>query len=151
VLLERAGLALDDPAWPGAGHSLADELLRPSVVYAPAVLRALGAGTDVHAAAHITGGGIPGNLGRALPADADAVVDRDSWEEPAIFGEIRRHGDVDDEEMARVFNLGVGMILVVAASDAGRAVAGLEAAGCEAAPVGTVVAGGGQVRMEGGR
>ena len=66
VLLERAGLALDDPAWAGAGHTLADELLRPSVVYAPAVRAALAAGVDVHAAAHITGGGIPGNLDRVL-------------------------------------------------------------------------------------
>ena len=151
VLLERAGLALDGAAWPGAGHSLVDELLRPSVVYAPAVLAALVSGADVHAAAHITGGGIPGNLGRALPAGADAVVDRSSWDEPAVFGEIRRHGEVDDDEMARVFNLGVGMVLVVAASDAARCVAALDAAGCAAQPVGAVVAGSGQVRMEGGR
>ena len=151
VLLERAGLPLEGPAWPGAAHSLADELLRPSVVYAPAVLGALASGVDVHAAAHITGGGIPGNLGRALPPGADAVVDRGAWEEPAIFSEIRRHGDVDEDEMARVFNLGVGMVLVVAASDAARCVAALDAAGCAAQPVGAVVAGSGQVRMEGGR
>ena len=88
VLLERAGRSLDDPAWDGAPHTLADELLLPSVVYAPAVLAvlaALGAG-EVHAVAHITGGGIPGNLGRALPPVCDAVVDRGSWAEPRIFG-----------------------------------------------------------------
>ncbi len=118
VLLERAGLGLDDPAWAGADHSVADELLRPSVVYAPAVravLSQLGSG-EVHAVAHITGGGMPGNLDRVLPAGADAVVDRDAWEEPHVFGEIRRLGDVDDAEMARVFNLGIGMVLVVVAA-----------------------------------
>ena len=74
VLLERAGLGLEDPAWAGASHTLADELLKPSVVYAPAVRAALAApgshatlGGTVHAAAHITGGGIPGNLERVLP------------------------------------------------------------------------------------
>src|SRR5580693_1625307 len=89
VLLERAGLGLDDPAWDGAEHSIADELLRPSVIYAPAVLAALGA-VEVRAAAHVTGGGIPGNLVRVLPAGADAVVDRAAWDEPRVFAEIRR-------------------------------------------------------------
>ena len=112
------GSRLDDPAWAGAPHTLADELLLPSVVYAPAVLAVLGAlgPGDVHAAAHVTGGGLPGNLGRVVPDGADAVVDRGAWEEPRIFDEIRRLGDVDDGEMARVFNLGIGMVLVVDAA-----------------------------------
>jgi phosphoribosylformylglycinamidine cyclo-ligase len=149
VLLERAGLGLDDPAWPGADHSVADELLRPSVVYASAVrdvLRALG-NHEVHAAAHITGGGMPGNLDRVLPAGADAVVDRGSWEEPKVFGEIRRLGDVDEAEMARAFNLGIGMVLVVDAAAAGRAVDALGAAGCPAVVIGHVAEGTGRVQM----
>jgi len=150
VLLERAGRSLDDPAFPGAGHSLADELLRPSVVYARAVLAALaGAAGAVHAAAHITGGGITGNLARALPSDADAVVERGTWPTPAIFSEIQRLGDIDDDEMARVFNLGVGMILVVAAADEAAVLAALEAAGQEASVIGRVVAGRGLVQMAG--
>ncbi|MFZ0665862.1 MAG: phosphoribosylformylglycinamidine cyclo-ligase [Acidimicrobiales bacterium] len=112
VLLERAGLPLDGPAWQGALHSLADEMLRPSVIYTPAVLAAVRTGF-VHAAAHITGGGIPGNLIRVLPDGCEAVVDRSAWTEPAVFGELRRLGNIPDDEMERVFNLGIGMVLVV--------------------------------------
>jgi phosphoribosylformylglycinamidine cyclo-ligase len=149
VLLERAGLDLDQPAWTGAEHSLADELLRPSVIYAPAVLGALQAtGTAaVHAAAHVTGGGIPGNLSRALPGECDAVVDRDSWETPAIFGEIQRLGDVADEEMARVFNLGLGMVLAVASSEVVPVLGALSQAGQPGTVVGRVVEGTGQVHL----
>ena len=146
VLLERAGLRLDDPAWDGAGHSLADELLRPSVIYAPAVLAALGA-AEVHAAAHVTGGGIPGNLPRVLRTDTDAVVDRTAWAEPRIFDEIRRLGAVDEAEMARVFNLGIGMVLVVGAGAASAAIDVLHGAGCEAVVMGRVTAGSGRVHM----
>src|ERR1700722_748077 len=112
VLLERAGMALEDPAWPGADSTLADELLRPSVIYAPTVLAAVRTGF-VHAAAHITGGGLPGNLVRAMPDGCEAVVDRSVVAEPRIFDEIRRIGPVDEDEMERVFNLGIGMVLVV--------------------------------------
>lgn len=112
VLLERAGLPLDGPAWPGAGHTLADELLRPSVIYAPA-LAALRRAVPVHAFAHVTGGGLPGNLVRVLPADVDAVVRRGTWPVPPIFAEIQRLGAVSDDEMAAVFNLGVGMVALV--------------------------------------
>jgi phosphoribosylformylglycinamidine cyclo-ligase len=146
VLLERAGLRLDDAAWDGAEHTLADELLRPSVIYAPAVLGALGV-VEVHAAAHVTGGGIPGNLVRALPAGADAVVDRRAWDEPRVFGQIRRLGDVDDGEMARVFNLGIGMVLIVDGGDAAGAVDALGAAGCPAVVMGRVTEGTGHVRV----
>jgi phosphoribosylformylglycinamidine cyclo-ligase len=149
VLLDRAGLALDGPAWDGAGHSLADELMVPSVVYAPAVLAALAAG-DVRAVAHVTGGGLPGNLARVLPPGVDAVVDRSSWAEPRVFGEIRRLGDVDDAEMAKVFNLGVGMVLVVAPADVDAVLAALAAAGQPGAVVvGAVTPGGGDVRLVG--
>ena len=152
VLLERAQLRLDDAAWEGASHSVGDELLVPSVVYAPAVLAAV-AGSDVHAAAHITGGGIPGNLSRVLPDGLDAVVERGRWEEPRIYAEIRRLGEVEDDEMARVFNLGIGMILVVAADDASACARAAEDAGCPAAVVGTVVSSEGEpgrrVRMAG--
>ena len=151
VLLERAGFSLDGPAWPGAAHSLADELLRPSVIYAPAVLSAAGAVRSgaLHAAAHITGGGIPGNLCRVLPDDVDAVVELDGVPEPRIFGEIRRLGQVDDEEMARVFNLGVGMVLVVDAEAVPAAVQAAGAAGVDGRVLGRVVPGTGRVEIVG--
>jgi phosphoribosylformylglycinamidine cyclo-ligase len=112
VLLERAGRSLTAPAWPGSARSLADELLEPSVIYAPAVLAAIAAG-GVHAAAHVTVGGIPGNLVRILPEGLGAAVDRARWAVPRIFTEIAQEGEISDDEMARVFNLGIGMILVV--------------------------------------
>ncbi len=151
VLLERAGLGLDDPAWPGADHTLADELLAPSVVYAPAVLGARGALEPgaVHAAAHVTGGGLPGNLGRVIPDGADALVDDGAWEEPRVFDEIRRLGDVDEAEMARVFNLGIGMVLVVDAAHAAAAVEALGTAGCPSVVMGRITEGTGRVRIEG--
>ena len=117
VLLERAGLRLDDPAWAGAEVSVADELLRPSVIYTPAVLAVRAAlGDGLHACAHITGGGIVGNLPRALPAGLGAALERRTWTEPRIFEEIQRLGQVEEDEMDRVFNRGVGMTLVVDAA-----------------------------------
>jgi phosphoribosylformylglycinamidine cyclo-ligase len=159
VLLERGGRTLDDPAWDGATHTVADEMLRPSVVYAPLVLRVVRAEGPyaplLHAAAHVTGGGIAGNLRRVLPSSCDAVVDRRAWHEPPVFSEIRQVGNVDDAEMTRVFNLGIGMVLVVAAAALDTVLELLDAPdhhdGASRRPMvmGTVVEGSGCVRMEG--
>lgn len=146
VLLERAGRSLDEPAFEGAHHSLGEELLRPSVVYAPAILALLEA-VEVRAIAHITGGGIPGNLVRVLPADADAVVETDRWEPPRMFGEIQRLGDVSDEEMARVFNMGLGMIAVVPEAEAFKAIDLLRTKGHMATEVGRITTGTGTVSL----
>jgi phosphoribosylformylglycinamidine cyclo-ligase len=142
VLLERAGLHLGDPAWAGAGHSVADELLRPSVIYTPAVLALRAAlGQAVHACAHVTGGGIVGNLPRALPAGLGAVLERTAWEQPPVFAEIQRLGAVAEDEMDRVFNRGVGMALVVDPGSAGEALRVLGEAGHAATVIGEVEAG----------
>jgi phosphoribosylformylglycinamidine cyclo-ligase len=144
VLLERAGRSLGDPAWAGApaGHTLADELLRPSVIYTPAVLALLGAlEGGLHACAHITGGGIVGNLPRVLPEGLGARLERAAWVEPPIFEEIRRLGSVEEAEMDRVFNRGVGMALVVAAGRVDDALATLAGAGQPSTVIGTVVRG----------
>jgi phosphoribosylformylglycinamidine cyclo-ligase len=144
VLLERAGLDLGDPAWGRADVTVADELLRPSVIYAPAVLAATTAGGDaVHACAHITGGGIVGNLPRALADGLGAVLQRSAWEEPRIFEEIRRLGAVEEDEMDRVFNRGIGMALVVGASGVEAVLSALAAAGRPGTVIGEVVAGSG--------
>jgi phosphoribosylformylglycinamidine cyclo-ligase len=147
ALLERGGRDLFGPAWEGAHHSLADELLAPSVIYAPAMLR-LRDHVEVHAFAHITGGGIPGNLVRVLPENADAVVHRGLWEEPRIFSEIQHAGAIDDGEMEHVFNLGVGMTAVVAEHDALRAVDAVRASGHDAWVIGEVVEGQNRVYVE---
>jgi phosphoribosylformylglycinamidine cyclo-ligase len=144
VLLESAGLELGDPAWAGADHSVADELLRPSVIYTPAVLALrAGLGDALHACAHITGGGIVGNLPRALPADLGALLERSAWEEPQVFKEIQRLGWVAEDEMDRVFNRGVGMALVLDAGSAGESLRILAQAGQPASVIGEVVAGAG--------
>jgi phosphoribosylformylglycinamidine cyclo-ligase len=150
VLLEEAGRDLEGPAWPGAGHSLADELLKPSVLYSPSVLalgQALPAGS-LHAAAHVTGGGLPGNLARALPPTCDALVEPRSWQVPRIFAEVEHLGGIDPAEMARVFNLGIGMVLVVDAEVVGDAIATLAGRGQDAVQVGQVVDGAGRVILE---
>jgi phosphoribosylformylglycinamidine cyclo-ligase len=142
VLLERAGLELAAPAWDGADHTLADELLRPSVIYTPAVLRVREAlGGALHACAHVTGGGLVGNLPRVLPEGLGVVLERDAWDEPRVFAEIQRLGPVADDEMDRVFNRGIGMALVVDAGAVDDARAALAANGPAAPVIGEVVAG----------
>ena len=146
ALLDQAHRDLDDPAWPGARHSLADELLRPSVIYAPAMI-ALQRHVPVRAFAHVTGGGIPGNLVRVLPERCDGVVHRGKWDEPRIFEEIQRDGQVPDSEMEQVFNLGLGMLVVVPGGEAFRAVDAIRAAGHDAWVVGEIVAGYGRAHV----
>ena len=146
VLLEEAALPLDGPAWTGAGHTLADELLRPSVIYSPA-LGALQRAVDVRALAHITGGGLQANLARALPGHCDGVVEDGAWPVPQIFREIGRRGRIDAAEMARVFNLGIGMVAVVPAGDVPEAMSVLKGTGIEAVEIGDVVAGTGTARF----
>jgi phosphoribosylformylglycinamidine cyclo-ligase len=139
VLFDVAKRSLGDPAWDGASTSVADELLDPSVIYAPAVLDVMRA-TEVHAVAHVTGGGLPGNIVRVLAPGTEAVVDPGAWEAPRIFGEIQRLGDVATDEMRRVFNCGIGMVLVLPAAAVGGATAVLEARGHRAVVIGEVTA-----------
>ena len=102
----------------------------------------------MHAFAHVTGGGIPGNLVRVLPDRCDGVVWRGTWEEPRIFAEIQRAGDVPDDEMESVFNLGLGMLAVVPADAAERALDVVRAEGHDAWIVGEIVDGHGRARVE---
>jgi phosphoribosylformylglycinamidine cyclo-ligase len=94
------------------GRILGDELLEPCTIYTPDVL-ALHRDGLLHAAAHITGGGIGENLPRALPAELDARIERGSWIEPPIFGLIQRAAEISDDDMFATFNMGLGMVLVV--------------------------------------
>ncbi|MDP9403994.1 MAG: phosphoribosylformylglycinamidine cyclo-ligase [Actinomycetota bacterium] len=146
VLFDIARRGLEEPAYGGAAHSLADELLTPSVIYAPAVAALLRV-VDVRAVAHVTGGGIAANLARVLPANRDAVVDPGAWEQPRIFAEIQRLGEVDPAEMARVFNLGIGMVVAIPAAEAFRALDVLRERGHRAVRIGEVTAGSGRVHL----
>ena len=148
VLVEPGDRALDGPAWPGADVTLGEELLRPSVIYSPA-LRRLTGDVEVHALAHVTGGGIPGNLGRVLPHGLGAEIRRGSWPEPRIFAVVADAGGVAGEEMIRVFNLGLGMLAVVPDGEVTGAIASLAAAGHAAFEVGRIVDGAG-IAVHGG-
>lgn len=147
LMFEVAGRGIDDPAWddPDA-PTVGDELLVPSVIYAPAIMRLL-TEVEVHAVAHITGGGIPGNLNRVIGHDLDAVVDPTTWEQPRIFSELQRIGSVDLDEMRRVFNLGIGMVVVVPPECAQRSVDILGAAGHQARIIGGTTPGSGRVHF----
>lgn len=148
LMFDVAGRSIGDPAWDAAGApSVGEELLVPSVIYAP-MIRALTESVEVHAVAHITGGGLPGNLNRVLGDGTDAVVDPASWEWPRIFSELQQIGSVSTDEMRSVFNLGVGMVVVVPPEAAHRAVDVLRTAGTRARIIGEVVAGGGRVRFD---
>jgi phosphoribosylformylglycinamidine cyclo-ligase len=146
ALLGRAGRRLDDEAWPGAGFSLADELLRPSLIYAPGVL-ALLRQCDVRAVAHITGGGLPGNVPRALPPGLDALLEPGSWPVPRIFAEVQAAAGADGTEMGRTFNMGLGMVVTVPPDQARQALAVLENQGLAAGVVGRVTLGTGRCRF----
>ena len=147
LMFDVAGRSVGDPAWDGTdAPTVGDELLVPSVIYSPAI-RALVDAVEVHSIAHITGGGLPGNLNRVLGEHSDALVDPGSWEWPMIFTELQRIGDVDVDEMRKVFNLGVGMVVVVPQAAADAAMSALARTGVQARRIGEVVAGSGIVHF----
>jgi phosphoribosylformylglycinamidine cyclo-ligase len=94
------------------GNKIGAELLKPHVCYAPAVKNILAKGW-ASALAHITGGGIPGNLPRVLPSGVKAVIDLESWPIPSIFKYLAKVGEIDTDELLQAFNMGIGMIVIV--------------------------------------
>ena len=143
IILEH-DLTLDEIYEP-LPRSLGEELLEPTRIHAPAVLAAVQA-AEVHAAAHITGGGIAGNLVRVLPDGLAAIIDPAAWTVPPIFEFLRKTGQILPEEMAKVFNLGVGMTIVVERAKAGDALEALASRGEKAFVMGEIVAGARGVR-----
>jgi phosphoribosylformylglycinamidine cyclo-ligase len=99
----------------------------------------------VHAMAHITGGGIPGNLNRVLPPGLNAVVDTTSWQIPNLFERLQAAGGVERPEMFRTFNMGVGMVVIAAESESADVLAAAKATGVRAWPLGVVTTGTGEV------
>ena len=139
MILDRAGLALDAEL-PGLARPIGEELLVPARIYARDCLW-LARQCDVHAYAHITGGGLAANLARVLPSGAAAVIDRGNWRPPPVFGVLAASGRVTRDEMERVFNMGIGMVAVVAAEAADQAVGLLTARGVPAWLAGEVIRG----------
>ena len=107
-----------DSVIPGLGRTVADELLEPTRIYARPILDLLKRGAAVRAMAHVTGGGITGNLPRVLPEGCRARLYRDAWDVPPIFRVLQDAGRVGDVEMFRAFNMGIGYLLVVPAEQA---------------------------------
>jgi phosphoribosylformylglycinamidine cyclo-ligase len=103
----------------------------------------------VHALAHVTGGGLAGNLARVLPAHLDAIVDRATWTPPAVFDLIRRVGDVAQDQLELTFNMGIGMVAIVAAADLESATHLLHVRGVDVVRLGHTEAGSGRVIMTG--
>jgi phosphoribosylformylglycinamidine cyclo-ligase len=146
-VLDRSGLDLAADV-PELGRALGEELLMPTRIYARDCL-ALAAECDVHAYAHVTGGGLAANMARVLPASADAVLERGTWRPPPVFGVLASHGAVSQDEMERVFNMGVGMTAVVARADADGALRVLATRGVPAWVLGEVILGSGTARLTG--
>ncbi|MFG0328447.1 MAG: phosphoribosylformylglycinamidine cyclo-ligase [Phycisphaerales bacterium] len=152
-ILSTRGLQLDrrfdelDP-----DKTLGEVVLTPTRVYAKPIVRLLRKYTVkkiVSGMAHITGGGLPGNVCRALPEDLDAVIDASSWEVPAIFRFLQKHGGVAEDEMFRVFNMGIGFVLIVRPAFANSVTGHLRRLGETVYEIGVIERGGGGVRLEG--
>ena len=137
AILEQSHTSLATPLGNG---SLGEALLSPTRIYVPAIL-ALQEKIEVSAIAHITGGGLPGNIGRVIPPNLEAQIDRCVWEQPAIFQWLENNGNISRDEMLRTFNCGIGLILVVEKDDATLACNILEELGEEVFVLGEIVEG----------
>lgn len=134
-IIERSGADLSQDL---DGASLGDRLMAPTRIYVKSLLQLLQE-VPVHALAHITGGGLTENLPRVLPEGVCAVIDLDAWQRPAVFGWLQQQGGVEDSEMLRTFNCGIGMIVCVPAGRADAALARLNALGETACLIGEIV------------
>jgi phosphoribosylformylglycinamidine cyclo-ligase len=146
-VVAAAGLTLADPAPFAPAETLGAALLAPTRIYVKSLLALHRAGL-LKAAAHITGGGLPGNLPRVLPAGVTAVLDGASWPVPPVFAWLASAGNVAADEMLRVFNCGIGMVVVVGAAEAEAASAQLAAAGEAVFRIGQLEAGADSIRID---
>lgn len=151
AILEKAGV---DPRTAHAGldrqRSVGDVLLTPTRLYAPSIvklLREYKVKKIISGMAHITGGGLAGNLVRALHDGVDAEIERGSWAPPPVFSFLQELGGVEDEEMDRVFNMGIGYCVIVRPSFADSVAAKLRKSGERVLPIGRIVKGTGVVRL----
>jgi phosphoribosylformylglycinamidine cyclo-ligase len=141
IVKDRLRLGPND-AFPGGGGAVADVLLAEHRSYLPALKPVL---DRVHAMAHITGGGLPENLDRALPENLDAVIDTSSWEVPGVFRVLQEAGSVGSAEMYRTFNMGVGMVVICAPADVRTVLSAASAVGVAGWKLGSLKPGSGVV------
>jgi len=142
-IIERSGAALSDSF---DGRTLGECLLEPTRIYCRAVLGAMRT-VGLKGMAHITGGGLVENVPRVLPGGVQAVLERRRWKRPPIFDWLQEQGQVEDAEMHRVFNCGIGYVLIVAKGDAAAACEAFSARGQACAPIGHIEAGQGACRV----
>ena len=143
-LVSEAGLTWDQAAPFAPDQSLADALLEPTRIYVRPLLTTIettGGATDgaVKALAHITGGGLSENLPRVLPPSLQAMIDLSSWTAPSVFGWLAKTGNLDDTEMLRTFNCGIGMTVIVSKAHLAAVTSALEAAGEAPVVIGEIV------------
>jgi phosphoribosylformylglycinamidine cyclo-ligase len=134
-IIERAGAKPTDDL---GGHPLGDVVMAPTQIYVKPLLKLISE-INVKGMAHITGGGLVDNVPRVLPENTQAVLHRDSWQMPELFRWLQMKGGVADAEMVRVFNCGIGMVVIVSTDQADTAIQSLKAEGLHAWTVGEVV------------
>ena len=137
AVLERSSAALDQSI---GETTLGEALLAPTRIYVRPILALLKA-VPIHGIAHITGGGLPGNIPRVLPGNCDCRIDATAWPRPEIFQWLQSEGSIDDTEMLRTFNCGIGLVIIVSSDTAAQAHEMLEASGETVYRLGEVQAG----------
>jgi phosphoribosylformylglycinamidine cyclo-ligase len=137
VFFDVAQKSINEPAWNGADVTVGEELLRPSVIYTPTILKVLEQ-HPIKSIAHITGGGLPGNINRVLPNNTDAEIQIGSWTPPQVFSEIQSLGNIDTDEMYKVFNMGIGMVLVIDQQSVNSTQQIIDSMGLSSSQIGTI-------------
>ena len=128
--------------------TLGEAMLVPTQLYVKAILDLTKKGVEIHSMAHITGGGLPGNIARNVPEDFDVIVKEGSWTEPPLFNLIRQKGPVNEDEMRKTFNLGIGFTVIVPAEQAEKTHAVLKDNQIESWTLGHVAQGSGKVLFQ---
>ena len=151
ICFDKLGLKATDRIDELDGAMIGEVLLEPTRIYVKSIVKLLGqykVKKIVHAMAHITGGGLVGNIPRVLPDDCNAVIKKSSWDVAPIFDYLQKQGPVEDEEMFRVFNMGIGFVLVVSKDFADSVVKKLTKYGEMVYRIGTITAGKGNVVLK---
>jgi len=146
ILFDRLGLDVGDKAPWHKKRQVGEVLLEPHLSYLKPIRPLLGH-RSLHGMAHITGGGLPGNVNRVLPDTLDAEIDGASWPVPNLFAQLERAGQVSRDEMYRTFNMGVGMVVITDDAGATAVEASAAASNVAAWRLGRTVRGTGQVRI----
>jgi phosphoribosylformylglycinamidine cyclo-ligase len=150
ICFEKLGLKMTDTVAELGGAVLGDVLLEPTRIYVQPIVKLLGqykVKQVVHAMAHITGGGLVGNIPRVLPSNCDAAINKDSWPRPEVFDFLQQAGPIQEKEMYRVFNMGIGFVLIVAEDFANSIARKLTKYGESVYRIGRITSGTGKVSL----